>query len=95
MTNFRQLLYAKIHLSEDISITLVQEFLRKYPGEDHQEASGAEICDKFNLYEKPKIPLTGKKLAPIMKYLGYEVVRKDHQNYYSKVDLNPRPRAWC
>ena len=75
-------------LSEDMVVTVVREFIERHVGTG--EESGADICERINQLKKLKMPLTGRKLSPIMKSLGYTPTARHNQNYYKGLDLDPR-----
>jgi len=80
-----------IALSEDMVITVVREFVDAHRGGD--QVSGTELCDRINDLKKFKMPLTGKRLASIMKHLGFTPITVHNQNHYQGLDLHPHFRS--
>lgn len=71
-----------IQQSEDIQVTVIREWAAQHQGDDTDVMTGAEIADSINRQGVLRQPMTGKRLAPILLFLGHRPVVSHNQNLY-------------
>ena len=69
-------------LSEDVRVAIVGDWVDRHHGDADDSMTGREVADAINEMKTLKSPLTPKKLAPILAYLGVKSVVRHKQNVY-------------